>query len=235
MAIKFKISKSAYDALSDELKGNYSVGESDNEYVLDVEGLPKGEDVGPIKRALEKERATNKTLKGEKDTLQAQIDAMPDVPALEAKHAKEVAKYKTFTEKTLLDGTANSMASKISTVPSLMAKAIKERLVVDLDGDEPTVRIKGADGKVDANLTPEKLSQEFVANKEYAAIVIASKASGGGAPKPAAKPLGGGAPKVGEQPGNDDKPFNWATATPQDIAARISANKAASAEAEAQP
>lgn len=226
MAMKFKINKAAYEKLSPEFKSEYSAGEGDDEFVLDVAGLPAAEDVGPIKRALAKEKETVKTLKGEKDTLQAQIDAAPDVVALTKKHEAEVAKYKNFTEKTLLDGTATTLATKISTVPSLMAKAIKDRLVVDLDGDEPTVRIKGADGKVDANLTTEKLSQEFVANKEYAAIVIGSKASGGGAPKPTAKPQGGGAPLVGEQAAEK---FDFAKASPQELAAHITATKEAAA------
>lgn len=233
MAMKFKIDKKTYEGLSDEMKSEYVAGDGDNEFILDVSGLPAAEDVGPIKRALAKEKETVKTLKGEKETLQAQIDAAPDVAALEKKHATEVGKLKNFAEKTLLDGTANGIATKISTVPALMSKAVRERLVVDLDGDEPVVRIKGADGKIDKDLTVEKLQQEFVANKDYAAIVIGSKASGGGAPKPPIKPLGGGAPKVGEQ-GESDKPFDYAKASPQELAAHLTAQKTARAEAEAQ-
>ena len=232
MAMKFKINKAAYDALADNMKAEYVAGDTEGEFVLDVSGLPTPEDVGPIKRALAKEKETVKTLKGEKDELQAKIDAAPDVAKLTADHEKQVGKYKSFTEKTLLDGTANTIAGKISTVPALMAKAIRERLTVDLDGDEPVVRVKGADGKVDANLTPEKLQQEFVANKDYKAIIIASSASGGGAPKPTIKPGGAGGPTVGEQSGNDQKPFDFAKATPQELAAHITAQKAAKAEAE---
>jgi hypothetical protein len=230
MAIKFKITKAAFDALSAEMKAEYIVGDTEGEYVLDVLGLPAAEDVGPIKRALAKEKETVKTLKGEKDTLQATIDAAPDVEKLKADHAKEVGKYKTFTEKTLLDGTAQTLAAKISTVPALMSKELKGRMEVDLSGDEPVVRFKGADGKVDPNMTAEKLSAEYVANKDFSTIIIGSKASGGGAPKPTIKPQGGGAPLVGEQ--DEAKPFNWATATPQEIAANITAKKTANAEAE---
>lgn len=233
MALKFTINKAAYDALPDAVKSEYIAGEKDGEFQLDVSGLPQGEDVGPVKRALESERTKNKALKGEKDALQATIDAAPDVAALEAKHAKEVGKYKTFTEKTLLDGTANTLAAKISTVPALMSKELKGRMEVDLTGDEPIVRFKGADGKVDPNLTAEKLSAEYVANKDFSTIIIGSKASGGGAPKPTIKPQGGGAPLVGEQ-GQGDKPFNWATASAAEIAAKIGTDKAAKAEAEAQ-
>ncbi len=227
MAIKFKINKAAYDGLSDEQKALYMVGDTEGEYVLDVTDLPKAEDVGPIKRALATEKEKVKTLTGEKATLQATIDAAPDVAALTAKHEKEVAKYKSFTEKTLLDGTATGIATKISTVPSLLSDKVKSRLVVDLDGDEPVVRVLGKDGKVDKDLTPEKLQQEFVANPEFKTIIIGSKASGGGAPPAPVKPLGGGAPKADEN-GQPAK-FDFAKASPQELAAHITATKEAAA------
>ena len=223
--LKFKIDKKAYDALSDEMKAEYISGDSEGQFVLDISGLPEPEDTAPIKRALEREKETVKTLKREKGDLQAKVDEAPDVEAMTTKHAAEVKKYKDFTEKTLLDGTATAMATKISTVPTLMSKAIKERLVVDLEGDVPTVKIKGVDGQISADLTLEKLSQEFVANKEFSGIMIGSKASGGGAPNPTIKPLGGGAPKDGEQA------VDLSKLSGADMAARITARKEAEAQA----
>jgi hypothetical protein len=230
MAIAFKINKAAFDALSDDQKSNYIAGDKDGEYVLDVTGLPTPEDVGPVKRALESERAKNKTLKGEKDALQAQIDAAPDVEALKKTHETEIGKYKSFTEKTLIDGTAMTIANAVSNSPKLLASQIKDRLVVDLSGDEPKVQIKGKDGNVDAAMTIEKLQSEVVANPDFKAIIVASKATGGGAPKPGIKPLGGGAPKAGEQ-SEGDKPFNFATASGPELAAHMKVKKAAQAEA----
>lgn len=199
MALKFKIKQADYDKLSDEMKSEYIAGDNDGEFLLDVSDLPKGEDVGPIKRALETERNKYKTLKAERDGLKEQVDNMPDVEGLKAEHEKQVGKYKTFTEKSLIDGTAIALATKISSAPSLLAKDLRDRFVVDLSGDEPKLQIKGADGKASADMTLEKLQAEVVANPEYKNIIIGSKATGGGAPKAGIKPLGGGAPKDGEQ------------------------------------
>lgn len=232
MALAFKIKKAAYDKLSDDMKAEYIAGDAEGEYVLDVSGLPEPEDTGPLKRALESEKTKHKETKTKLGEAQAKIDGFEDVDALKASHEKEVSKYKTFTEKTLIDGTAMTIANAVSNSPKLLASQIKDRLVVDLSGDEPKVQIKDKDGKVSADMTVEKLQSEVVANPDFKAIIIASKATGGGAPKPGTKPLGGGAPKVGEQ-GEGDKPFNFATASGAELAAHLKAKKeAAGAEAQ---
>jgi len=102
-----------------------------------------------------------------------------------------------------------------------------ERISVDMTGDEPKTVFLGSDGKPNAELNAEKISQEFVANPAYKAIIIASKATGGGAParQPSIKPLGGGTPQ-GEQNAN----FNAATAKPGELVERIKAKKAAQAQ-----
>jgi len=224
MALKFKIKQADYDKLSDDVKNEYIAGDADGEFILDVSDLPKGEDVGPIKRALEAEKNKSKALKGEKDALQAQVDGFEDVAALKANHEKEVGKYKSFTEATLIDGTAMELATKISTSPKLLAKDIRERFVVDLSGDKPVVKIKGADGKVADDMTIEKLQSEVVANPDYKSIIIGSKASGGGAAKTPIKPLGGGAPKDGEQV------VDLSKAPAATLVERIQARKAAQAQ-----
>jgi hypothetical protein len=199
MALKFKINKAAYEKLSDDMKAEYIAGDTEGEFVLDVTDLPQGEDVGPVKRALDAEKAKYKTLKAERDGFKQQLDEMPHVEALKTEHAKELGKYKGFTEKTLIDGSAMTLATKISTVPGLLAKDLRDRFAVDLSGDEPKVTIKDKDGKPSAEMTMEKLQSEVVANPEYKSIIIGSKATGGGAPRVPTKPLGGGAPKDGEQ------------------------------------
>ena len=224
MALAFIIKKAAYDALSDELKAEYIAGDKDGEYQLDVAGQPAPEDTGPLKRALEAEKTKFKTLKAERDDLKAKVDAAPDVDALKTQHETEVKKYKDFTEATLIDGEAAKLAAKISTAPALMLPIIKARLVADLTGDTPVTKVKGTDGKVGDDFTIEKLSAELVANKDYGAIIIGSKASGGGAPKtPTVKPLGGGAPKDGEQAPDLSKMAGG------DLAARITARREAAA------
>ena len=59
-----------------------------------------------------------------------------------------------------------------------MLPHIKNRLVADFEGDEPVTRILGPDGKP-SNMTLDDLEKEFVANKDFSAIIVGSKASGG--------------------------------------------------------
>lgn len=197
MALAFKINKAKYDALSDDMKGEYIAGDKDGEFVLDVTGLPEPEDTGPLKRALESEKDRHKETKRKLSEAETKISEFPDVEALKKTHETEVGKYKKFTENALIDGVANELAGKISTAPKLLAPHIKARLVADMSGDEPVTKVL-KDGKP-SDMTIDQLREEVVANADFKAILIGSKASGGGAPKAPAKPLGGGAPKDGEQ------------------------------------
>jgi hypothetical protein len=225
MAIRFKLTKAQYDALSDEMKSEYIAGDKDGEFVLDVTGLPAPEDTGPLKRALEAERNAHKETKTALGAANDKIAAFPNVEELTTKHAQETGKLKSFADKTLKESVAASIAGKISTAPTLLAPKIAERIAVDMSGDEPKTVFLGKDGKPDPSLTVEKISEEFVANADYKAIIIASKATGGGAPaRPLVNPLGGGAPQ-GEQ-GN----FNAAKASGADLAAHLKAKKEAAAQ-----
>lgn len=201
MALAFKIKKAAYDALTPEMQAEYVAGETAGEFLLDVSGLPEAPDTGPLERALKSERDKVKELTGERNQLKADIAAMPDVEALKATHEAEKGKLTKFADKTLKDSVAIAIATKISTAPSLLADKIAARISVDLTGDEPKTVFLGADGKPDPELTAEKISQEFVANKEYAAIIIGSKASGSGTQprQPNSQPVGGVTPPNGEQ------------------------------------
>ena len=93
----------------------------------------------------------------------------------------QINKLKASTEKHLRVGNARAIAAKISNAPELLYPHLVSRMTVDYDGDEPKLRILDAEGKPSA-MTIDELSAEFVANKNYAAIMVASKASGGGAP-----------------------------------------------------
>lgn len=222
MALRYLLSTTAYNALDDGQKELYKAGDKDGEYVLDITGLPEPEDTGPLKRALQSEKDAHKETKRALSDANDKISKFPDVDKMKSDHDEATKKLTTFVDKTLKDSVALAIATKISTAPSLLAPKIAERISVDMTGDEPKTVFLGADGKADAALTAEKLSQEFVDNKEYKAIIIASKASGGGAPvKPLVKPLGGGAPKDGEQA------FDAAKANPKDLAARIRERKEA--------
>lgn len=231
MALRFKVTKAQYDKLTPEFQAEYIAGETDGEYVLDVADLPKGEDVGPVKRALEAERTAHKATKTALSEARATIEATPDIETLKANHEKETGKLKTFAEKTLVDNAALALATKISTSPSLLLPHIRSRLVTDMTGDEPVTKVLGADGKP-SDLTIEKLGEEFVANKDFAAIIKASNGSGGGTPpNKTVKPLGSGTqPKDGEQ---GEKP-DLSKLSAADMAKRIQERKAANAEAQQQ-
>jgi hypothetical protein len=225
MALKYLLSSTAFNALDDGQKEFYKAGDKDGEYVLDISGLPEPEDTGPLKRALQAEKDAHKQTKAKRDEYKATIDGFPNVDELKATHEAEKGKLAKFADKTLKDSVANGIAAKISTAPSLLAPKIAERIAVDMTGDEPVTVFLGKDGKPDASLTVEKISEEFVANPEYKAIIIASKASGGGAPaKPSFKPLGGGAPQG--EPAN----FDAAKAKPGALVEHLKAKKAAQAQ-----
>lgn len=239
MALKRKISKEAYDKLSDVLKSEYI--ERDGEYVLDVDG---DEDTGALKRAKDREAQLRKDAEKKARELEEQLAAISDVDARKKgdietlekswkkKHDETEAQYKaridkltSYTTKTLLDGTAGQIAAKISTVPALMAKAIRERLTVDFEGDEPTLRVLDAAGKPSA-LTIDELAQEFVANKEFSSIIVGSKATGGGAAKDGFAKRNGGA----THNDNSDKPASLASMNPRELAEQIKAKREANKE-----
>ena len=205
--LKRKIDKDTYDKLEDSLKKMYA--EKDGAYTLQLDG---DEDAAELKRAKDREvqarKDAEKRAKEAEEKLQelTGIDAKKrgDIETLEKswkeKTEKEkdelrsqIEKLKSTTIKTLVDGTAETLAAKISTVPSLMAKALRERLTVDFDGDAPTLRILDANGKPSA-LTLDELSKEFVANKDFSSIIVGSKASGSSASKDSQQLGKGGAP-----------------------------------------
>lgn len=198
--LRRKITKNAFEGLNEALKGEYKPNpKNDAEYYLDVD------DASELNRAVE--RQTKRADDAEANALQASETIktleqkikdgsakMPDVEALEKSWQKKldkaelkgietVKRLQHSIVETLVEGNAKTIATEISTVPGLMSRAIRDRLSVEFDGDTPHLRVLGADGKPSA-ATLDELKQEMLANKEYAAIVIASKASGGNAPAP---------------------------------------------------
>lgn len=200
MAIKRKISKADYEALSDDRKELYKENPSrKGEYILDMDD-PDNE----LRTALDRTKQEKTELQTKLDEITAKLEELEakggdkdkdkknEVDALEAlkksyetKIAKMTGDATAAAEKSrkqivklLADSKASEIATKISKVPKLMSRAIRDRLDVDLSGDEPKLTVLDADGKPSA-FTLEDLEQEFVANAEYADIIIASKASGG--------------------------------------------------------
>jgi len=232
MAMKKKLTKAEYDALKAEFK---------TEYIADGDGfkldLSDDEDVGPLRRALEREKAQAGTSKARVAELEAELEALNsndakkkgDIATLEKQWQKKLDDQKVQFETTngkltshiksqLVDNVAQSIASKISTAPAVLLPHIKARLVADFDGDTPVTKVLDKDGKPSA-ATLEDLQKEIVGNKDFSAIIVASKASGGARPAPTGN--GGGAPNI-QQPSADLSKMN-----PKELSAHIAAVKAA--------
>ena len=231
MALKKKLSKAEYDKLSDAIKAEYI--EDGDGFRLDIDG---DEDTGALKRAKDREAQLRRDAEAKLREAQEELDRINgddarkkgDIATLEkswqkklddtkAEYEGKVSKLTTHTTKTLVDNVATQIATKISNAPALLLPHIKSRLQADFEGEAPVTRVLDKDGKPSA-MTVEELAAEFVANKDFSAIITASKASGG-AGKPS-NSNGGGAPN------NSDKPADLASMNPAQLAEHIKASKA---------
>lgn len=203
MALKKKLTKEEFDKLSDSIKEQYI--EDGEGFRLDLEG---DEDTGALKRAKDRESQLRKDAEAKLREAQKELEALGtddarkkgDIETLEkswnAKLAAQqeeskatIERLTNHTRRTLVDNIASQIAHKISTAPKVILPHIKQRLLADFDGDEPTTKVLGKDGKP-SDLTIDDLAAEFVANKDFSAIITASNASGG-ARKALDKPGGG--------------------------------------------
>ena len=228
MALKRVITKAVYDALSDVLKSEYKA--SGEEYLLDITGdeVPTlTRENATLKARAEKAETDLKTTSDEYTAYKASSNHK-DIAALEksykdketatiAAHNDRVSKLEGNLKRSYVDNVAESLAKSISTAPALLIPHIKARLAVDLEGDEPRTQVLDANGKLSAS-NIDDLKAEFVANKDYSAIMIGSKASGG-APKTNQQPggFGGGKPA--------DETTDFSKLSPKDLAAHLIAKK----------
>lgn len=174
----------------------------DGKFVLDAEA----EDVSGLKNALDAEKEERRRIKEERDALKAEKDAaaaeqqrLRDEAARSSGNVKDLeeswkTKLKDAEEKfklkvknlvgvitnSMVGGIAGVMATEISTAPKLMEKEVRSRLTVEFDeNDVPTLRVLDPAGKVSA-MTVDELKKEFVDSPDYSAIIIGSRATGGG-------------------------------------------------------
>ncbi|AFB83298.1 head scaffolding protein [Pseudomonas phage vB_PaeS_C1] len=233
MALKKKLTKEEHAKLSDALKAEYI--EDGDGFRLDVDG---DEDTGALKRAKDREAQLRKDAEKEAKELRERLESIEgddarkkgDIATLEKswqsklekqreEYEAKVSKLTSHTTKTLVDNVASQLAHKISNAPAIIMPHIKSRLIADFEGDTPVTRVLDKDGKPSA-LTIDELANEFVANKDFSAIITASKASGG-AGKPSQN--GGGAPKFN---GQSDKPADLSKMNPAELAAHLKEAKA---------
>ena len=231
MALKKKLTKEEYSKLSDHIKAEYI--EDGDGFRLDIDG---DEDTGALKRAKDREAQLRRDAEVKLREAQEELDRINgddarkkgDIATLEkswqkkledqkAEYEGKLGKLTSHTKTQLVDNVAQQIASKISNAPALLLPHIKARLAADFEGDSPVTRILDKDGKPSA-MTVEELSAEFVANKDFSAIITASKASGG-----AGKPSNSNG---GSAPNNSDKPADLASMNPAQLAEHIKASKA---------
>jgi hypothetical protein len=203
MALKKLVTSDEHKKLAKELQGLYV--EKDGTFVLDLE-TGDDDDAGALKRAKDHEKRLRKEAEENARKLQEQLDAITkekeeaatsnakkkgDVDSIEkswqeklAKREKELNDQLAIANgeltKMLVDNVAQQIASEISTAPSVIMPHIKSRLRAEFKDGKAATRIVDAEGNPTA-LTLDDLKKDFVANKDFAPIIAASKASGGGA------------------------------------------------------
>ena len=235
MALKFKITKAEYDKLPDVIKDEYVLtGDSAQ---LDLEGAPPAADPKASEKFTnerDKRRAAEKRAKEAEEKLSELEAKAGDVAALETKQAKEVKKladerdaatkkYTDYAAKSLKDGVAGDLATKLAGPNAAIIRPhILSRVTVDMTGDEPKTVFLDKDGKPSA-LTADDVAKEFRDNKDFSAIIVGTRASGGGASRTG--PSGNGNPGQPQQqqrtlpPGAE--PPALATLSPRDLAATL--------------
>lgn len=224
--LRRKLTKAQYDALSDELKAEYTP-EGDG-YVIDIEGGL--EDTTALRNALEGERGKVRKIAQERDAARARVTELESDDSATASATKlteteaKLEKANGFIRSTLVEKQAEAIARDLAGPNwALMVPHIAQRLHADIDADTPTTKIM-KDGKP-SEMTIDDFKKEVVADAKFAAIIVGSKASGGGAPASGQAnnklvPGAGGT-------GGDDKPKPFAQMKPEELAATLKAKKEA--------
>lgn len=207
MAVKAFLA--SLDGVSDALKSEYKQG-TDGKYYLDLEGVDDHPAVGALKRAkdrehegrleAEKQATAHKTRLSELETEVEQRlkGTLPkeNVDALEKSWGKKLtdkdnelaqtrAQFGSVIQKLTVDSEAMKLASGLARTEKeipLLLPHIAKRLSVEVDTTkaEASIRVLDENGKPTATSLKE-LREEFIANPTFAAVIVGSKASGGGA------------------------------------------------------
>lgn len=242
--LKRKIDKAAFDALKADVQAEYKLVGSN--YLLDTDDATEAlsardhEKTRADKAEGELKAANTKIAELDGKLVEAQKgNGSGDIVALEASYKEKLKTQKTEFEttigkltghlnKSLVDGVAEALAKEVSTAPSLLKPIIAARLKAEVNGDVALTRILDANGQPSA-ATVDDLRKEIVANPEFKSIIIASKATGGrapfGTPAPGAVP-----PNNPNNTGNEGQQPNLAKMKPAELAAHVTAQKAAAAQ-----
>lgn len=202
MAIKRILTTEEFSGIPEHFKSEYKANEAGDGYILDLSDY---EDPGAAVRAKNHEKTAHAETKKKLTEYEAQLtqlneerEAMlkgsvpkSDVEKLETTYKTklskreseltgEIAGLRSNLDSLLVDSVATSLASEISTAPKLILPHIRARLKAEyVDGKGRTVVLDGEGNTLESGL--DGLRKEFLANNEFSAILIGSKASGGGA------------------------------------------------------
>jgi rRNA maturation endonuclease Nob1 len=213
MALKSKLSQADYDALPDHFKPEYEQSGTDwllqTDELTELRGAKKREKDRADALQAQVDAANAKVAEADRLAAEAAAEAARkanDIPTLEkswdekvkatkAEGDARVAATNKKLEQLLVDNKALEIASAIATdagAAKLLLPHVKARLKAETEGDIAITRVLDVDGKPSA-MSIDDLQKEFVANKDFGAIIKASNATGGGAASNPGGGNGGGA------------------------------------------
>lgn len=200
-----KITKKQFEELPAWLKKSFTVNPDDAD---EFDNGETDEDVAGLKDALGKERKARKNAEKEAKELRGKVPADDDddddtPPAREPKAGSAAAKHKAALAaaqadadkrvaeahaaagKALVDAEIAKLAGEIFVKPGRDAVHLRDRVGYEVEDGKVVLVYKDAKGEVAAGLNAAGLKKEVLANKDFSGILLASRATGGGAePKP---------------------------------------------------
>lgn len=193
MALDYKVD--SLEGMEESIASLYR--QTDNGYVLDVQGVPasNAEDVTGLKSALEKVREERNNLRDEKkqaeeSSRKSKEEAAKksgDVESLDKqwkeKYNQDTQRLQNSLNNVLVDKVATEISSSlaISGSAEVLYPHVKSRLSVNYDDDgNPMTQVLDKDGK-ESSLTLGELKKEISEEKAFSPILAGSKASGSGA------------------------------------------------------
>lgn len=228
--MKFKITKEEFGKLPEAMQKEYA--EADGGYTLKLEGHE--ETFVPIakKNEAEKHRAEAERKLGEVEARETKLLAdlekakggsKEEIERIRSEAQAEIEKIKKENEareaaaleerkKSFVDSHVTKFANEKFTTPSLISRAMRDRLTAAEVNGEMVLRVLDEKGNESVKSVSD-LEKEFLENKEYASIIKGSQGSGGGATPP--NKGGGGATPNGN--------LDLATASPKDLTAHLKA------------
>lgn len=249
MAVDMKIGESAWEKLPDALKSEYKK-DAAGDYVLDLKGY---EDPAELRRARDHEKTEAANAKREaakektaREAAEAKVadmeknggkveDAVAAVRTeLETKHTAEIAardaqieSFRTGMQTSAKTSLAKTIASELSAYPHLIQDHVAKRIGTAIN-DKNEVETFFTNEKGDRlAATADDIKKEFLKDKNFAPILRATQATGGGG-APSRQQGGGGAPQsIRGIPFDPARPEDLTKLDPKAFAERIAAKKEA--------